>query len=64
MDGAGVCVAWMIFMSRKRRNEGLARRRLARAQRRIFAQRQAQQRSFFTLVLSMIAFNLCSPTYG
>ena len=36
MDGAGVCVAWMILESRNRRSKALARRRrLARA-RRIF----------------------------
>ena len=61
MDGAGVCVAWMILESRNRRSKALARRRrLARARRRrIFVQRQAQERFFFTLVLSMVAFNLC-----
>ena len=67
MDGAvsvGLCVALDMLASRKRRRKALARKkRLARARRRrIFVQRQARERLFFTLVLSMLALNCCSPT--
>ena len=66
MDGAvcvGAFVALDMLASRKQRRKALARkRRLARARRRqIFVQRQARERLFFTLVLSMLAFNCCSP---
>ncbi len=60
----GLCVALDMLASRKRRRKALARKkRLARARRRrIFVQRQARERLFFTLVLSMLALNCCSPT--
>ena len=60
----GLCVALDMLASRKRRRKALARKkRLARARRRrIFVQRQARERLFFTLVLSMLALNYCSPT--
>ena len=60
MDGpvcVGAFVALDMLASRKQRRKGLARKmRLARARRRqIFVQRQARERLFFTLVLSMLA---------
>ena len=62
MDGAvcvGVCVALDMLTSRKLRRKSLSRkRRLARARRRrVFVQKQARERLFFTLALSMLAFN-------
>ena len=66
MDGAGLCV--YVFLrsrsARARRNNAFTRkRRLARARKRLlFAQKQAQERLFFALMLSTIGFNLCSPT--
>ena len=60
----GLCVALDMLASRKWRRKALARKkRLARARRRrIFVQRQARERLFFTLVLSILALNCCSPT--
>ena len=59
-----MCVVLTALASRKRRNNALLRKkRLARAQkRRKFAQRQAQERLLFALMMTTFAFNFCSPT--
>ena len=59
----GVCVALDMLMSRKTCKKSLSRkRRLACAHRRqVFIQKQARECLFFTLALSMLAFNCCSP---
>ena len=67
MDGTacvGMFVALDMLASRKQGRKVLARkRRLARARRRRnFVERQAWERLFFALVLSLVAFNCCSPT--
>ena len=58
----GVCVALKVLSRNQRSTALVRRRRMARARRRwIFVQGQAQERLLFTLVLSVLAFNYCSP---
>ena len=63
MDGACVCVVSKVFASRRQCTKALLRKkRLARARRRRrLAQRQAQERLFFAVMISMYALAFCSP---
>ena len=63
VDTACVCMFLRARSARIRRINALARkRRRAQAQKkRILARKQAQQRLFFVLMMSLVAFNVSSP---
>ena len=63
VDAACVCMFLRAHWARIRRINALARkRRRAQAQKKqIFARKQAQQRLFFVLMMSLVAFNVSSP---
>ena len=64
MDDACVCVVLKALASRKRRTNALLwKKRLTQSRRkRKFSQRQAHERLFFTVMMSIFAINVCSPT--
>ena len=60
MDGA---LVWKVLASRRQRTKAfLRKKRLTRARRRRkLAQRQAQERLFFVVMMSLYALNFCTP---
>ena len=64
MDDACMCVVLKALASRKRRTNALLwKKRLTQSRRkRKFSQRQAHERLFFTVMMSIFAINVCSPT--